>query len=101
DPNDLLLQYLPANSRTNPGEYVVTSGTVSSPDDSLYPPGILIGQVSSVNEESAYQSVNVHPIADLHNLDIVQVLTSGRGTPPANLGAAVAALPPGQGGGPG
>ena len=55
DPNDLLLQYLPANTQANKGEYVVTSGTVSSPDDSLYPPGIPIGQVTSVNEESAYQ----------------------------------------------
>ena len=52
--------------QANQGEYVVTSGTVSSPDDSLYPPGILIGQVTSVNEESAYKSVNVHPSANLH-----------------------------------
>ncbi len=40
----------------------------------------MIGQVTSVNEESAYKSVNVHPIANLHNLDIVQVLTAGAGT---------------------
>ena len=79
DPNDLLLQYLPANTQANRGEYVVTSGTVSSPDDSLYPPGIPIGQVTSVNEESAYRSVNVHPLADLHNLDVVQVLTAAAG----------------------
>ena len=78
DPNDLLLQYLPANTQANRGEYVVTSGTVSSPDDSLYPPGIPIGQVTSVNEESAYRSVNVHPLADLHNLDVVQVLTAAQ-----------------------
>jgi rod shape-determining protein MreC len=96
DPNDLLLQYLPANAQANKGEYVVTSGTVASPDDSLYPPGILIGQVSSVNEESAYKSVNVHPLANLHNLDIVQVLTSGSGSRPANIERAVAALPAGQ-----
>jgi cell shape-determining protein MreC len=96
DPNDLLLQYLPANTVANPGEYVVTSGTVASPDDSLYPPGILIGQVSSVNEESAYKSVNVHPIANLHNLDVVQVLTAARSSRPATLGRAVARLPAGQ-----
>jgi rod shape-determining protein MreC len=97
EPNDLLLQYLPANTQANAGEYVVTSGTVASPDDSLYPPGIVIGQVSSVNEESAYKSVNVHPIADLHNLDIVQVLTSGAGTRPSNLSRLTATLPSGQG----
>jgi len=96
DPNDLLLQYLPANAQANPGEYVVTSGTVASPDDSLYPPGIVIGQVTSVNEESAYKSVNVHPLANLHNLDIVQVLTSGAGTRPSNLSRLAASLPAGQ-----
>ncbi|MGA2320877.1 MAG: rod shape-determining protein MreC [Solirubrobacteraceae bacterium] len=97
DPNDLLLQYLPANTSANAGEYVVTSGTVSSPDDSLYPPGIPIGQVTSVNEESAYKSVNVHPLANLHNLDVVQVLTAAQGTLPANLSRVAASLPPAQG----
>jgi len=96
EPNDLLLQYLPANTRAEKGEYVVTSGTVSSPDDSLYPPGIPIGQVTSINEESAYRSVNVHPLANLHNLDVVQVLTAARGSLPANLSRVTAALPPGR-----
>jgi rod shape-determining protein MreC len=96
DPNDLLLQYLPANTQANRGEYVVTSGTVSSPDDSLYPPGIPIGQVTSVNEESAYRSVNVHPLADLHNLDVVQVLTSGSGSLPSNITRLTTNLPAGQ-----
>jgi rod shape-determining protein MreC len=95
DPNDLLLQYLPANTRANRGEYVLTSGTVSSPDDSLYPPGIPIGQVTSVNEESAYRSVNVHPLANLHNLDVVQVLTASQGSLPSNLSRLTSDLPPG------
>jgi len=97
DPNDLLLQYLPANTQAQNGEYVVTSGTVSSGDESLYPPGIVIGQVSSMNEETGYTSVNVHPTANLHNLDIVQVLTAARGSRAANLAGALIALPPGQG----
>jgi rod shape-determining protein MreC len=96
DPNDLLLQYLPESTRTNKGEYVVTSGTVASPDESLYPPGIPIGQVTSENEESAFKSVNVHPLANLHELDDVQVLTTARGSRPSNLAGAVAALPAGQ-----
>jgi rod shape-determining protein MreC len=96
DPNDLLLQYLPANARANRGEYVLTSGTVSSPDDSLYPPGIPIGQVTSVNEESAYRSVNVHPLADLHDLETVQVLTAAQGSLPSNLSRLTSELPPGQ-----
>jgi rod shape-determining protein MreC len=96
DPNDLLLQYLPANARANRGEYVLTSGTVSSPDDSLYPPGIPIGQVTSVNEESAYRSVDVHPLADLHDLETVQVLTAAQGSLPSNLSRLTSELPPGQ-----
>ena len=95
EPNDLLLQYLPANTQVNDGEYVVTSGTVAG-GESLYPPGLLIGQVTSVNEESAYTSVNVHPIANLHDLDIVQVLTAGAGTRPSNLSRLAASLPTGQ-----
>ncbi|MCW3033925.1 MAG: rod shape-determining protein MreC [Solirubrobacteraceae bacterium] len=96
NPNDLLLQYLPANTHANKGEYVVTSGTVSGRDDSLYPPGLLIGQVTSENEESAYKSVNVHPIANLHNLDVVEVLTARAGGTAANLKTLIAALPVGQ-----
>jgi len=99
DPNDLLLQYLPANTQANKGEYVVTSGTVASHDDSLYPPGIPIGQVTSINEESAYRSVNVHPLADLHNLDVVQVLTAVQGSQPASISRLTAGLPAGQSGG--
>ncbi len=93
DPNDLLLQYLPGGTQALKGEYVFTSGTVSSPDDSLYPRGIPIGQVTSVDEESAYESVNVHPLANLRNLDVVQVLTAGAGSQPARL-SSLAVEPP-------
>jgi rod shape-determining protein MreC len=96
EPKDLLLQYLPANTQVTNGEYVVTSGTVASPDDSLYPPGLLIGQVTSVNEEGADESVNVHPIADLEDLDVVQVLTFAAGSAPANLSRLAAILPAGR-----
>jgi rod shape-determining protein MreC len=96
DPNTLLLQYLPANTQVNRGEYIVTSGTVASHDDSLYPPGLPIGQVTGVNEESAYKSVNVRPSANLHNLDVVQVLTAAVGSRPANLSRLAAALPAGR-----
>ncbi len=98
DPNDLLLQYLPATLQVTKGEFVVTSGTVANaPDESLYPPGILIGQVTSVNEESAYKSVNVSPSVNMHNLDAVQVLTSGAGTRASNLSRVSSSLPSGQG----
>jgi rod shape-determining protein MreC len=96
EPNDLLLQYLPANTQVSAGEYVVTSGTITPHGDSLYPPGILIGQVSSVDEESAYTSVNVHPLANLHNLDVVQVLTYTHASKPARLASLQAGLSSGR-----
>ena len=68
---------------------------MASTDDSLYPPGIPIGQVTSINEESAYRSVNVHPLADLHNLDVVQVLTAAQGSLPSNVSRLAASLPAG------
>jgi rod shape-determining protein MreC len=95
EPGNLALHYLPADAQANVGEYVVTSGTVSN-EESLYPPGILIGQITSVDEESAFKSVNVHPFANLHALDIVQVLTSGAGSRPVNLSRLAASLPSGQ-----
>lgn len=96
DPNDLLLSYLPSNTQANAGEYVVTSGTVTAGYPSLYPPGLLIGEVTSVNEESAYKSVNVRPVANLHDLDIVQVLTAASGSQAANLSQLTVNLQAGQ-----
>jgi rod shape-determining protein MreC len=101
EPNDLLLQYLPPSTQANRGDYVITSGTVSSGNDSLYPPGIPIGQVTSVNEESAYRSVNVHPLVNLHNLDVVQVLTAARTSAPGRVSKVAASLPAGQTAAPG
>jgi rod shape-determining protein MreC len=96
EPNDLLMRYLPPNTVPAKGELVVTSGTVAPPDDSLYPPGIVIGQVTSANEESAYTSVNVRPAADLHNLDVVDVLTSGAEGRVGRLSTILSNLPAGQ-----
>jgi rod shape-determining protein MreC len=95
DPNDLLLEYLPADTVANNGEYVYTSGTVANPDDSLYPRGIPIGQVTSIDEESAYEAVNVHPLANLRNLDVVQVLTAGAGALPTRLSSLTSSMPAG------
>jgi rod shape-determining protein MreC len=96
EPNDLLLRYLPATAQAVKGEWVYTSGTVESGYGSLYPPGITIGQVTSDNEESAYKSVNVSPAANLHNLDVVEVLTAGASSKAASVSRVAASLP-GQG----
>jgi rod shape-determining protein MreC len=96
DPDALVMQYLPANTPVSTGEYVVTAGTISSRGDSLYPRGIPIGQVTSVNEEGAYKAVEVQPLANLHDLEVVQVLTYGVGSAPARVSSFVGGLPPGQ-----
>jgi rod shape-determining protein MreC len=96
DPNDLELEYLPAGTSITPGEFVITAGSTSTQGESLFPQGIPIGRVTSVNESSPYKSVNVSPIADLHNLDVVRVLTSVPGSQAAQLSRTVASLPPGQ-----
>jgi cell shape-determining protein MreC len=50
--------------------------------ESLFPRGIPIGRVTKVDldEVELYQRVHLKPFANLHRIDIVQVLTR-RGTP--------------------
>jgi cell shape-determining protein MreC len=57
---------------------VVTAGFSTGALNSLFPPGIPIGEVSSatLQERAAYQRVHVHPFADLRNMEFVQVLTN-------------------------
>jgi rod shape-determining protein MreC len=78
NPNQLLLQDLPPHAQIVPGQPVITAGFKSGPLDSLYPPGIPIGQVStsfSQNELLNNQQVPVSPQADLRHLSVVQILT--------------------------
>lgn len=83
NPNSLLLEDLPPQTGDiQPGKSypVVTSGFEDPADPvikSWSPPGIPIGYVSSVNENTVLnqQDVTVTPYADLHHLSIVQILT--------------------------
>jgi rod shape-determining protein MreC len=94
DPNDLLLQYIPNSQDIRVGDNIVTSGTISNQGDSLFPPLIPIGQVTSVDTQDPYKSIHVRPFATLRKLDYVQVLTRGtRGVRPTQITQAVAALP--------
>jgi rod shape-determining protein MreC len=78
DPNHLLLQSI-ANrqAQISVGQQVVTAGFKSGPLDSLYPPGIPIGQVSNASQNDLINNgqVKVSPSADLRHLDVVQILT--------------------------
>lgn len=95
NPEDLVLQYLQHGDGVSQGDDVVTSGTVSGRLDSLFPPGIPIGQVTSVSSADLYKSVHVRPFATLNRLDYVQVLTRGtQGVHPGQVAQAVAGLPP-------
>jgi rod shape-determining protein MreC len=96
EPNTLLMEYLPANTPVIVGDYVVTSGTISSRDPSLFPRGLAIGQVSSVSEEAPYKTVEVSPLANLHGLETVQVLTDTPGSAPAQASSVAATLLAGQ-----
>jgi rod shape-determining protein MreC len=77
NPNDLLLEHVESGRRVTENTLVITSGFTSSRTESLFPRGIPIGRVTKVNldELETYQRVHVKPFADLHSIDIVQVLT--------------------------
>lgn len=80
NPNQLLLQELPPNAPIQAGQRVVTAGFKDPTHpalDSLYPPGIPIGQVSNASQNQLVnsQQVQVAPTADLRHLSVVQILT--------------------------
>jgi rod shape-determining protein MreC len=78
NPNDLLLKFTPPSARLNPGDHVVTRGTVSDTDrfPSLYPPGLPIGVVTRIDHPGTdTEEVHLRPYANMRSLDFVQVLT--------------------------
>jgi rod shape-determining protein MreC len=96
EPGSLLMQYLSSNAPVKRGDYVVTAGKVSCRCQTLFPTGIPIGQVTSEDEQSPFKSVNVSPLANLHSLDVVQVLTHSPGSRVAGLSSVLANLTPTQ-----
>jgi rod shape-determining protein MreC len=79
---DLILDFIPKGSHLRRGQVVVTSGFRSGDLESLFPRGVPIGRVGSVNQDQleVYQRVRVQPYADLRKMDFVQVVTNN-GTP--------------------
>jgi rod shape-determining protein MreC len=78
---DLILDFIPKGSQVHQGEVVVTSGFKAGELQSLFPRGIPIGKVGTVNQDqlTVYQRVRVHPYADLRRMDFVQIVTSQPG----------------------
>jgi rod shape-determining protein MreC len=81
DPEDLLLNFVREGEEIADGQLVVTAGFASEDLDSIFPPGIPIGEVteSSLEEQQAYQRIHLEAFADLRNMEFVQVLTEGGG----------------------
>jgi rod shape-determining protein MreC len=77
NPNQLLLQDLNPHAPVQVNQPVITAGFKSGALDSLYPPGIPIGQVSNADQNDLLnnQQVQVSPAADLRHLSVVQILT--------------------------
>jgi len=83
NPNDLVMKYIPARARLNPGDRVATRGTVSDTTrlQSLFPPGIPIGEITHIdNAGTDTQEVHLRPYANLSSLEFVQVLTRPEGS---------------------
>jgi rod shape-determining protein MreC len=80
-PGDLRFELVPNAKDVHRGEHIITAGTSTSSRvsdlRSLYPRGILIGTVKRIEtgEGELDRVIHVQPVADLHNLDIVEVLT--------------------------
>jgi rod shape-determining protein MreC len=81
DPEDLLLDFVPEGSEIQEGEMVVTAGFRTGPLESLFPPGIPIGEVTEATlaEQEALQRVHLRPFADLRDMQFVQALVPGNG----------------------
>jgi rod shape-determining protein MreC len=87
-PNDLQLDFVRKGRPIRKGQTVVTSGFSAGRLESLYPRGIPIGRVRSVDpdELETYSRVHVEPFADFRRIDFVQVLTGRPETTSASLG---------------
>ncbi len=81
DPGKLNLNFVQSHEQISEGQMVVTAGYASSTLDSLFPPGIPIGKVTnaSLEEQQAYQRVDVRPFADLRDMEFVQALVQSGG----------------------
>lgn len=77
NPNDLLLTRIPRGQTPQVGQMVVTSGVQSVKFPSFFPPSLPIGVITKVdpNELDTSQQVHLKPYANMHTLDVLQVIT--------------------------
>ena len=81
DPEDLLLNFVQTGKEIEEGEMVVTAGFAGGDIDSVFPPGIPIGEVtdSTLEEQQAYQRIHLRAFADLRDMEFVRVLVDAGG----------------------
>jgi rod shape-determining protein MreC len=79
DPDDLLLDFIQDDREISRGQRLVTAGSTASDLESLFPPGIPVGEVTNaeIQAQDTYQQVHLKPFADLRDFEYVQVLTGG------------------------
>ncbi|MGI8802667.1 MAG: rod shape-determining protein MreC [Solirubrobacteraceae bacterium] len=78
DPSDLTMQFVQSGDQVHAGDMIVTAGTVDTtggPARSLFPPNIPIGRVTRVDSGGLFQGVHLSPMANMRDLDVLQVLT--------------------------
>lgn len=77
--NDLLMSLVESGTLVEGGESVFTQGYKLDGQEGLYPPGMLIGQVSRLieSENETQQYVEVRPAVDFETLQFVLVLQAG------------------------
>jgi rod shape-determining protein MreC len=78
---DLRMGLVETTAEVSPGESVVTAGyRIPGVDQSLYPPGILVGSVSRVlpDVSGLEKFITVRPAVDFSSLDVVLVVLSGK-----------------------
>lgn len=97
DPEHLRMQLygVPSSENIEVGQLVSTSGAVEGGYQSVFPAGIPIGKITSIEEESAYDAVDLKPAAELHGLDVVRVLTPS-GSRVERIASEIAGMPAGK-----
>jgi rod shape-determining protein MreC len=78
DPDSLTMGFLGTGDIVNQGDMIVTAGTVPTSSGlaiSHFPPNVPIGRVTSVDRGDLVAGVHLAPLAKLHDIDIVQILT--------------------------
>lgn len=87
------LRYVPVNADVQPGDLLATSGI-----DGVYPPGLPVARVASVerDSDSGFAQVRSQPVAQVQGLTHVMVLAPVAAAAPAAAGASTPAASTGK-----